>query len=195
MAHTSSTELDLEYRETLLRLARDAICHGLREGDRLTVDPAQYDESLKKEGASFVTLTEQGDLRGCIGTLQPYQPLVADVAEHAYAAAFRDPRFPPVSEDELDMIEISVSVLGEPEEIVVSDEEDLCRQLVPGVDGVILEYGSLRGTFLPSVWETLTDCATFVRHLKQKAGLAPDFWADGIRAYRYRTESFSETGN
>ncbi len=192
MALISSTELGQEDRRTLLRLARDAIRHGLEDGHRLPVDPSEYDGVLGKQGASFVTLTENGNLRGCIGTLQGYQPLVADVAEHAHDAAFRDPRFPPLSEDELDSIDIAVSVLGEPEEIRISDEKDLCRQLVPGTDGVILEYGSLRGTFLPSVWESLPDCAEFVRHLKQKAGLAPDFWADEIRVYRYRTESFSE---
>ncbi|MDX1344391.1 MAG: AmmeMemoRadiSam system protein A [Sedimenticolaceae bacterium] len=192
MALTSSTELGQEERRTLLRLARDAIRHGLEEGHRLDVDPSQYDDLLSQQGASFVTLTENGNLRGCIGTLQGYQPLVADVAAHAHDAAFRDPRFPPLSEEELDRIEIAVSVLGEPEEIRVTDEQDLCRQLVPGTDGVILEYGSLRGTFLPSVWESLPDCAEFVRHLKQKAGLSPDFWADEIRVYRYRTESFSE---
>ena len=192
MAHTSSIELGREDRRTLLRLARDAIRHGLEEKQRLRIDPSQYDDVLSKQGACFVTLMEHGNLRGCIGTLQGYQPLVSDVAEHAHAAAFSDPRFPPLSEDELDKIEISVSVLGEPEEMTISDEQDLCRQLVPGTDGVILEYGSLRGTFLPSVWETLPDCAEFVRHLKQKAGLSPDFWADGIRVYRYRTESFSE---
>lgn len=192
MALTSSTELEKADRRTLLRLAREAIRHGLEDGERLPVDLSEYGEALCKQGASFVTLHEAGNLRGCIGTLQAYQPLVADVAAHAHDAAFRDPRFPPLDEDELDSIEISVSVLGDPEEITISDEEDLCRQLVPGTDGVILEYGSLRGTFLPSVWESLPDCAEFVRHLKQKAGLSPDFWADGIRAYRYRTESFSE---
>lgn len=193
MALTSSTELGQEDRSTLLRLAREAIRHGLEDGQRLRVDLSEYDEVLRKQAACFVTLQKNGNLRGCIGTLQGYQPLVADVAEHAHTAAFGDPRFPPLSEDELDKIEISVSVLGEPEEINVSDEQDLCRQLVPGTDGVILEYGSLRGTFLPSVWESLPDCAEFVRHLKQKAGLAPDFWADGIRIHRYRTESFSES--
>ncbi len=192
MALTSSTEFPPEERRTLLRLAREAIRHGLEAGKPLHVDPSQYDDLLGKEGASFVTLTENGILRGCIGTLQGYQPLVRDVVQHAHAAAFTDPRFPPLSEEELDRIEISVSVLGQPEEIRVTDEQDLCRQLVPGTDGVILEYGSLRGTFLPSVWESLPDCAEFVRHLKQKAGLSPDFWADEIRVYRYRTESFSE---
>jgi len=192
MALTSSTELGQEERRTLLRLAREAIRHGLEEGHRLPVDPSQYGDALSQQGASFVTLTKNGNLRGCIGTLQGYQPLVADVAQHAHAAAFSDPRFQPLGEDELDKIEIAVSILGEPEEITISDEQDLCRQLVPGVDGVILEYGSLRGTFLPSVWESLPECPEFVRHLKQKAGLSPDFWADGIRVYRYRTESFSE---
>jgi AmmeMemoRadiSam system protein A len=192
MALTSSTELGQEDRRTLLRLARESIRHGLEEEHRLHVDPSQYDDVLSQQGACFVTLTEKGNLRGCIGTLQGYQPLVADVVQHAHDAAFSDPRFPPLNGDELDKIEISVSVLGKPEEITISDEQDLCRQLIPGTDGVILEYGSLRGTFLPSVWESLPDCAEFVRHLKQKAGLAPDFWADEIRAYRYRTQSFSE---
>ena len=158
----------------------------------MRVDLADYDETLQRKGACFVTLEEDGNLRGCIGTLQAYQPLVADVAEHAHSAAFGDPRFPPLSAEELERIEISISVLGEPEEMQVADEEDLCRQLEPGVDGVILQYGSLRGTFLPSVWESLPDCREFVRHLKIKAGLSPGFWSDDMQFQRYSTLAFSE---
>jgi uncharacterized protein len=193
MAHTSSTELGAGERQELLQLARAAIRHGLEHGGRMTVDPQEYDEQLQRNGACFVTLTEQGDLRGCIGSLQAYRSLVTDVAEHAHAAAFNDPRFPPLSAEEFEKIDISISVLGEPEEMQVVDEEDLCRQLEPGVDGVILECGSLRGTFLPSVWESLPDCREFVRHLKIKAGLPPDFWSDDVRLSRYSTYAFAES--
>jgi AmmeMemoRadiSam system protein A len=192
MALTSSTELSPEECETLLRVAREAIVHGLEQGAPMPVRTDDYPDPLREQGACFVTLEEDGQLRGCIGTLKPFQPLVSDVAEHAHAAAFKDPRFPPLREDELDLVEISISVLGKPSEMEVSSEDDLCEQLEPGVDGLILEYGSLRGTFLPSVWETLPDCRDFLRHLKLKAGLPADFWSDDLRVSRYSTTSFAE---
>ena len=193
MAPTSSTDLDRSACRTLLSVAREAILHGVEQGGRLILDPSDYGASLEKTGASFVTLKKDGKLRGCIGTLQAYQPLVKDVADHAYAAAFSDPRFPPLDNDELELVEISVSVLGEPDVMEVADEEDLCRQLKPGIDGLILECGSLRGTFLPSVWEILPECHDFVRHLKQKAGLEPGFWSREMQFSRYSTQSFAES--
>jgi AmmeMemoRadiSam system protein A len=193
MALISSTELDQQDCQALLHIARDSIRHGLEQGGQLLLDPSDYGDALKQTGACFVTLNKHGKLRGCIGTLQAYQPLVKDVADHAYAAAFSDPRFPALNSDELDQVDISISILGEPEEMSVTDEEDLCRQLTPGSDGLILECGSLRGTFLPSVWESLPDCHEFVRHLKQKAGLDSRYWSDEMVFSRYSTRSFSET--
>lgn len=140
--------------------------------------------------ATFVTLKRHGELRGCIGTLEAHQPLLLDVAEHAFAAAFRDPRFEPVTERELDELELSISVLGEPEEIRFADEQDLLKQLRPHDDGLILQEGSRRGTFLPSVWDSLPDPPEFLAHLKLKAGLPSDYWSGSLRVWRYTTEEF-----
>jgi hypothetical protein len=139
-----------------------------------------------------VTLHENGELRGCIGALQAYQPLAADVAEHAHAAAFNDPRFPPVAEPELALLHISISVLGAPEPMQFESEQDLLRQLRPGEDGLILQDGPNRGTFLPSVWGSLPDRNDFWRHLKAKAGLPPGHWSDTLKVSRYTTLSFAE---
>ncbi len=192
MAPGPSAELTPAQRAVLLRVARDSIAHGFEHGRPLRVDVSKFDPELQREGASFVTLKKHGQLRGCIGALSAYQPLVQDVAEHAYAAAFSDPRFPPLTPEEFPDIEISVSVLGAPEPMAVRDEDDLLRQLEPGRDGLILEDGPYRATFLPSVWESLPNAREFVRQLKRKAGLPPDYWSDTLRVSRYRTEEFSE---
>ncbi len=181
-----------EQRRTLLRVARTSIAHGLEQGRPLPVDPLEYDAELREERASFVTLNERGRLRGCIGHLQAIQPLVADVAENAFNAAFRDPRFPPVNAAEFDALEIHISILSPPEPMTFDSEEELLRQIRPGVDGLILEEGPYKGTFLPSVWEQLPDPRRFLAELKLKAGLPPDYWSEGIRVSRYTTESFSE---
>jgi len=117
---------------------------------------------------------------------------VLDVAENAFAAAFRDPRFPPLTEPELADLSIEISVLSPSEPLTFGSEEELLQMIEPGRDGLILEAGNARGTFLPTVWESLPQPRDFLRHLKQKAGLHPDHWSDGIRISRYRTESFSE---
>lgn len=192
MVHTSSVDLSQDSCDTLLTLARESIRYGIERGGRMPVPLEEYPGILREPGACFVTLEKLGKLRGCIGTLQPYQPLVSDVAEHAHAAAFSDPRFSPLKPEELEDVRISISILGKPAEMQVADEDDLCQQLRPGVDGLILEHGSLRGTFLPSVWESLPDCREFLRHLKLKAGLPADFWSDDLQISRYKTQSFSE---
>ncbi len=186
------TRLPLQDRELLLRLARDSIRHGLETGRPLMVDPADFPHTLQQQRAAFVTLNRNGALRGCIGHLEAIQPLVSDVAENAFAAAFRDPRFPPLSPAEFDDIEIHISVLTPATPMQFTSERDLIAQLRPGRDGLILEEGPYRGTFLPSVWESLPTPEAFLRHLKQKAGLPPDYWSDHIRVSRYETESFSE---
>ena len=155
MNSETGNELSLQQQQELLRVARESIQHGLEHRHAINVDADAYDEQLQHHGGSFVTLNKNGALRGCIGTLQPYQPLLNDVAEHARAAAFSDPRFPPLSVDEFADIVISVSVLGKPSAINFSDEEDLISQLRPLEDGLIFEEGGNRGTFLPSVWESL----------------------------------------
>jgi len=148
---------------------------------------------LSEPGACFVTLTINGELRGCIGSLEPYRPLLQDLKQNALAAAFRDPRFPPLSESELESVRVEVSLLSPVAPIAFRDEADALAQLRPGIDGIILEYGRNRGTFLPQVWEQLPTPREFFAHLKQKAGLSPHFWADGIRLSRYTVAKWKET--
>jgi uncharacterized protein len=150
---------------------------------------------LAKPGAVFVTLTQEGRLRGCIGSLEAWRSLDADVRGNARAAAFRDPRFPPLTADELPRTRVEVSLLAPAVPMTFADQEDAVRQLRPGVDGVILEYGSHRGTFLPQVWESLPDRHVFFAHLKQKAGLPTDFWATDVKLFRYEVRKWKETEN
>jgi hypothetical protein len=131
-------------------------------------------------------------LRGCIGSLLAHRPLGEDVAANAQSAAFHDPRFPPLTRDELGEIDIEVSVLSTPEPLFPPDEAALKIQLRPGVDGLILEYGPHRSTFLPQVWEQLPDPGQFLAHLKQKGGLPADFWHKDVRVSRYTVQSFAE---
>ncbi|HIP52887.1 MAG TPA: AmmeMemoRadiSam system protein A [Chromatiales bacterium] len=191
MPSTEKQTLNDELRATLLEVARDSIRYGLQHGRPLTVDPADYPEPLGEERASFVTLNIDGRLRGCMGHLEAVAPLVVDVADNAYAAAFRDPRFPPLSNAEFDDLELHISVLSKPEPMQFSSEEDLLKQIRPGEDGLILEDGFAKGTFLPSVWESLPKARDFLAHLKVKAGLPPDYWSPSLKVYRYETESFA----
>lgn len=174
----------------LHQIAREAVEYRLRHGDELPVDTARYPRPLREPGASFVTLQIRGELRGCIGSLQAYQPLVEDVAHNACAAAFSDPRFPPLSPQELPALEYHISILSAAEPIQFASEADLLRQIRPGVDGLILEDGRHRGTFLPTVWESLPDAVQFFQQLKLKAGLPADYWSDSLTVSRYTTESF-----
>ena len=172
----------------LLDLARASIRHGLQAGRPLTVVLEGLASELVVPRASFVTLTRGGRLRGCIGTLEAWRPLVVDVAENAFAAAFRDPRFPPVRTDEVDDLAIHLSLLTPAVPMTFSSEADLLAQLQPGVDGLILSEGSCRGTFLPSVWSELPTPQLFLTQLKRKAGLPADYWSPGVRIWRYSTE-------
>jgi len=180
-------------RIRLLQLALDSIQHGLANGQPLKIDIGSYPEGLREDLACFVTLNRNGMLRGCIGHLEAQQPLVKDVAENAFAAAFRDPRFPALSKGELAGLEIHISILSPSQPVEFSSEQDLINQMRPGIDGLILNYGGRSGTFLPSVWESLPDAPSFLSHLKLKAGLASDFWSDDILVYRYTTESFTDS--
>lgn len=148
---------------------------------------------LQEPGACFVTLTQQGELRGCIGTLEACRPLLADVKANARAAAFQDPRFSPLQAQELDDTEIEVSLLSSMQTMHFSSQADALAQLRPGIDGVLFEYGHFRSTFLPQVWEQLPTASAFMAHLKRKAGLPPDFWAAGVRMQRYTVSKWKET--
>lgn len=172
----------------LLDLARASIRHGVQAGRPLTVALGKLAAELVVPRASFVTLEKKGRLRGCIGSLEAWRPLAVDVAENAFAAAFRDPRFPPVQSDEVEELEIHLSLLTVPIAMTFSSEGDLLAQLRPGVDGLILSDGQCRGTFLPSVWAELSTPQLFLTQLKRKAGLAADYWSPGVRIWRYETE-------
>lgn len=177
-----------EQGRLLTALARAAIAHEFNEPGATLPHP----DWLDAPGAVFVTLTEGGKLRGCVGSLEAQRPLGEDVEHNARAAAFSDHRFPPLSHAELPRVRVEVSVLTPATAMTFADEADALRQLRPGSDGVILEYGWLRSTFLPQVWEQLPEPRLFLSHLKQKAGLAGDFWAKDIQLSRYGVEKFKE---
>lgn len=186
------TGLGDEDGRRLLALARSSLGHGLREGCAAPVSLAEQPARLCAPGASFVTLLDAGALRGCIGSLEPTRALAVDVAENAFAAGFRDPRFPPVAAGELPALHVHVSVLGPPEPLPCRSEAELLARLRPGVDGLVLLDAGRRGTFLPSVWESLAEPRAFVRALRQKAGLPPDDWSPTTRAWRYSVQEFDE---
>jgi len=184
----SAAPLAPDLQAALLNLARESIGFGLQHARPLATAPDAFPPVLREFRASFVTLKNEGALRGCIGSLEAYRPLVTDVAENAFAAAFRDPRFPPVGAHELDVLELQLSLLTPAEPMTVRSEDDLLDQLRPGEDGLILQEGGRRATFLPSVWESLPEPDQFLRHLKRKAGLPEDYWSDALQVFRYATE-------
>ena len=171
----------------LLEVARKAIATGLHHRGEPTLEPFAFPEALRRIQATFVTLQLDGKLRGCIGTLEAVDPLVVDVAKHAYAAAFTDPRFAPVNGGELARLEIQISILSPHTAVKFARESELLHQLRPGVDGLIIAQGAHRATFLPSVWQSIPDRNVFLAQLKLKAGLPVD--ADDFAAWRYTTET------
>jgi len=178
-----------ELGPTLLILARNAIAgrFGL---------PAQEVDSdlpaLHEAAATFVTLTQQGDLRGCIGSLEAWRPLLKDVQENAIAAAFRDPRFAPLTQQELATTRVEISLLTPPVTMIFTSETDALAQLRPNIDGLIFSAGARRSTFLPQVWEQLSEPRDFLAHLKQKAGLPANYWGNNVRLERYTVEKWKE---
>ena len=180
--------LEEKHKRLLLKLAAASIKYGLEARSPLPVQLDDYDEALKQNGACFVTLEIDHQLRGCIGSLEAYRPLVLDVVENAYAAAFLDPRFSPLQESEYDALHYHISILHPAQEMQVTSEQDLLQQLRPGVDGLIIEDAGRRATFLPSVWESLPEPADFLRHLKHKAGLSEHHWSDTMKVQRYVVE-------
>ena len=192
-AAADAGELEADSRRRLLELADASIRHGLEFARPLAVMAVDYPAALRLERASFVTLDIGDNLRGCIGRLEASRPLVEDVADNAFSAAFRDPRFPPLTEREYPQVGLHISILSPSREIEFSDQADLLDQIRPGVDGLILMEGSRRGTFLPSVWESLPEPERFLAHLKVKAGLPSHYWSDDIRVLRYTTESFGHS--
>jgi AmmeMemoRadiSam system protein A len=187
-------KLTSDEQKILLRLAREAMERGVRGEGLSPLDEASLPASLREKGSSFITLTLRGKLRGCIGSLEPHQSLAQDVREHAVAAALKDPRFPPVSEEELSGIQIEISRLTRPVPLEYKDAEDLLVKLCPHVDGVVVREGSYRrATFLPQVWEKISDPAEFLSNLCYKMGGDPNLWrVKPLEVLTYRVEEFHE---
>ena len=172
----------------LVSQARKAIADALGLAAPAGIDHPDF----AKRGATFVTLTIDGELRGCIGSLNAHRALGLDIHDNAVAAALRDPRFPPLSPAEFGRVRIEVSLLTEPEFLEFRDEADALAQLVPGRDGVIFFNGCQKATFLPQVWEQLPDRRSFMAALKQKARLPADFWGPNVMLARYRVHKWKE---
>ena len=182
--------LGLESRRHLLGIAARSIRHGIEHGKACDVDPGSLPAAFGERRASFVTLESDGRLRGCIGSLEATRPLAADVAHNAHGAAFADPRFPPVREEEIEGLRIKVSVLSPAVPMQAESQADLAASLRPGVDGLVIGDGDRRATFLPSVWQGIPEPERFVRALAKKAGWPAGHWSDTVRAWRYTTEEF-----
>jgi AmmeMemoRadiSam system protein A len=185
MAHSDFTS---DEKKVLLDLAKSSIEFGLSRRKVMPINLASYSEHLKEERATFVTLEIAHELRGCIGSIKPYRPLIKDVVENAYSAAFQDPRFMPLRQDEFLRVTIHISVLSPMEEMTFQSEDDLIAQLRPNIDGLWLSENGRSATFLPSVWESIESVAEFLRHLKLKAGLPENYWSATLRAFRYTAE-------
>ena len=192
MPHLPCIELDrLECRQ-LLGIARRSIVDGQRGRQDAHPQESSLSPPLAIPRAVFVTLTLEGALRGCIGSMTPEYALARAVAESAFSAAFHDPRFPPLERREQATVTIEISVLSELQNLQPADRESLLAHLRPGLDGLLLEEGRHRATFLPKVWEQLPEPEQFLQQLLLKAGLAPDYWSDSLRFQHYSTLSFSE---
>jgi len=184
--HATTTE---NSGEVLIPIARASISQALGIPYGATNEDLPW---LHEKGASFVTLTQNQNLRGCIGTLEAHRPLLIDVKANAHAAAFRDPRFSPLKAHELDSTEIEISLLSAMQPLMFSGEQEALAQLQPGIDGIVFEFGRYRSTFLPQVWEQLPDVDVFMAHLKHKAGLQPSFWDEEVKLYRYTVSKWKE---
>lgn len=190
-ADQGTADSNKQQGSTLLKVARNAIAGQFgKAGPTCEIHPW-----MREPGASFVTLTQEGNLRGCIGSLEAHRPLFEDVQKNAIAAAFHDPRFVPLSEQEFIRTHIEVSLLTPAQPLEFENEAHALNQLRPGVDGLILQFGRYRSTFLPQVWETLPDPASFIGHLKRKAGLSPDFWHEDLQLLRYTVSKWKEAGD
>jgi len=182
--------MEKKYQQQLMSVVKGAICYGLEYNQPIHIETDDFDPILNEKKATFVTLYMNGNLRGCIGTLSAYQPLIIDLADNAFSAAFKDPRFPPLQKDEFKQLEYHISILTVPSAITFKDEQDLLQKIRPNIDGLVLSEGSKRGTFLPSVWDQLPNKTDFIKHLKLKAGLPENYWSNTIRVECYQVDSF-----
>ncbi|MFA6271892.1 MAG: AmmeMemoRadiSam system protein A [Patescibacteria group bacterium] len=182
-----------EEKKFLLRLARDTIEFYFANHDKLTINVSTViSENLMRKRAAFVTLTQNGVLRGCIGSLEPELPLYEEIIDKAYAAAFRDLRFPALAEDELKKTQIDISILAVPQPLSYYDYQDLLAKINLGKDGIVLKKNGFSATFLPSVWKEINDKEEFLSSLCHKAGLPTDAWKKDTDIFTYQTVEFSE---
>ena len=186
-------QLAREHGQMLFMVAKAAIQRGLSYGMKPEINLDDYAPLLQLSRATFVTLTISGELRGCMGSLRAIRPLVVDVAHNTYSSAFLDPRFSPLRLYETDRLSIQISILSPPQPVSFDSEADLLEQLRPGIDGLIIYEGRRRGTLLPAVWKKIPDRRNFLSTVKQKAGLAPDYWSPTVRVDRYMTTSIMRT--
>lgn len=183
-------ELTDKQGHDLLMLAREAISARL---GRKIERKLEEDEALHEQRGTFVTLKKAGDLRGCIGNIEPIRSILNGVCENAISAAFHDHRFSPLTVEELGEIHISISILTEARDLQYTDAKDLCRKIRPGIDGVILRFGRASSTFLPQVWEQLPDVEQFLSQLCIKAGVSKECWRrEKVEIQVYQVQSFAE---
>jgi len=177
----------------LLGVARKTIRHRLSNLEEPQIDWKEIPEIFQKRLGTFVTINIEGNLRGCIGHIIPREPLIEGIKENAINAAFRDPRFPPLTKEEFDRIDIEISILTPPEEVPYTDAKDLLNKLTPGIDGLIIKKESCEATFLPQVWEQLPKREEFLSHLCLKAGLPADTWkTEKLQVSTYQVQAFEE---
>ena len=181
------------HKELLINIARKALQAGLRKEGQLEIDFPNLPLDLQLSGAVFVTLTKNGALRGCIGSIHAHRPLALDVAYQAFAAGFHDNRFPALQEDEWDDLHISISILSKPTPFPIVDEQDALKKMTPGRDGFILSDQGHQGVFLPSVWEQLPDPTSFLNQLKRKAGLPETHWSPTLQLKHFVTHCVEDT--
>ncbi len=193
MAPLPCIDLNRGEQAQLLGIARQSITVGLETRRELALEAEQFEGSLTLDSAVFVTLTDAGQLRGCVGSLQAAAPLVQAVASAAFNAAYRDRRFRPLRGDEIEVVKIEVSVLSAMQPINAQDRDALLESLQPGVDGLLLEDRGYRATFLPKVWEKIPSPPDFLDQLLLKAGLPADHWSNSLCCRRYRTLTFAES--
>ena len=180
-------------RAILLKIARKAITSAVLKNKPEKIDLGKYSLTLTELGVSFVTLTKINQLRGCIGAIEAYQPLILDVQEHAAAAAMEDYRFPIVKKEEISQIEIEISRLTPPQYLDYSTPGDLIDKLRVGVDGVLIKYNGRKATFLPQVWEKVPNPDQFLSQLCMKMGSVNDLWRNqDIQVFTYQVEYFKE---
>lgn len=186
-------KLSPKEKEELLKIARQALEISSRKGQLPKLDLSSFSPALQADAASFVTLTIGGELRGCIGTLEAYQPLAIDVQERAKQAGSSDPRFSPVSPEELPLIKLEISRLSKPELLEYRNSDELIALLRPGIDGVVISEDKRRATFLPQVWEELPEAERFLGQLCRKMGVPANHWKHRhLKVEIYQVEEFSE---